>query len=157
MASIIALLAAASVSLSTLFGASNWIGGKPSQADLRGRVVLVDVFTFDCINCKHVVPELRKLNGTLPRSDFRIVGIHSPETRYEHDVPAAAQNFTLQGITWPVAIDNDFALWHAYGLEYWPTQLIFDRRGVLRKTIIGEGQDALVERTVRQLMSETAK
>jgi thiol-disulfide isomerase/thioredoxin len=145
------------MTLSTLAGAPSWIGGRPSAADLRGKVVLVDVFTFDCINCKHVVPELRKLERSISRKDFRIVGIHTPETPYERDVHAATRNFALQGITWPVAIDNDYALWNAYGLEYWPTQLIFDRRGTLRKTIIGEGQDEAVESTVLQLIRENAK
>lgn len=149
-----AILLAASVTLNTLLGAASWIGGHPSASDLRGKVVLVDVFTFDCINCKHVVPELRKLNATLPRNDFRIVGIHTPETPYERDTQNAVRNFALQGITWPVAIDNDYALWNAYGLEYWPTQLIFDRRGHLRKTVVGEGQDATVQTTVLQLERE---
>lgn len=114
----------------------------------------MDVFTFDCINCKHVVPELRTLHATLPQADFAIVGIHSPETPYERNRANVAQNLQEQGITWPVAIDNDFALWRAYGIEYWPTQLIFDRRGRLRKTIVGEGQDADVAATVKLLMSE---
>jgi thiol-disulfide isomerase/thioredoxin len=157
MLSAMAILAAASMTLSTLTGAASWIGGHPSASDLRGKVVLVDVFTFDCINCKHVVPELRRLNQTISRKDFRIVGIHAPETPYERNVRTAARNFALQGITWPVAVDNDYALWNAYGLEYWPTQLIFDRQGKLRKTVIGEGQDALVQSTVLQLIREDPK
>lgn len=64
------------------------------------------------------------------------------------------QNLTAQGITWPVAIDNSNVLWNAYHIEYWPTQLIFDRHGVLRKTVTGEGQDELVARTVRELIAE---
>lgn len=69
-------------------------------------------------------------------------------------VQPSAQNLKVQGITWPVAVDNDFALWRAYGIEYWPTQLIFDRHGHLRKTIVGEGQDTVVAATVRELLSE---
>jgi thiol-disulfide isomerase/thioredoxin len=119
-----------------------------------GKVVVVDVFTFECINCKHVVHELRRLRAALPQRDLVIVGIHSPETPYERVRANVVQNLAAQRITWPVAVDNSFDLWRAYGVEYWPTQLIFDRHGRLRKTVIGEGQDELVAATVRQLVAE---
>jgi thiol-disulfide isomerase/thioredoxin len=146
------ILAAALVTLAPLTHATDWLAGRP--AAFNGKVVIVDVFTFDCINCKHVVPELRKLHASIPPSDLEIVGIHSPETPYERDRQNVIDNLESQGITWPVAIDNDFALWRAFNIEYWPTQLIFDRNGRLRQTVIGEGQDAVVERTVRELISE---
>jgi thiol-disulfide isomerase/thioredoxin len=151
------LLAAAmavSAAFAPLLHANSWIGTPPSAQSLQNKVVIVDIFTFDCINCKHVVPELRKLHATLPASDFAIVGVHSPETPYERDHSNVVQNLAAQGITWPVAIDNDFAIWRAFNTEYWPTQLIFDRRGHLRKTIIGEGQDSAIAATVRDLLSE---
>jgi thiol-disulfide isomerase/thioredoxin len=154
MGSIVGLLMAASVTLNAVLSASSWMGGRPSPSDVRGKVVLLDVFTVDCINCQHVVPELRKLNATLPRSDFQIIGLHTPETPYERDREHVSQSLREQGITWPVVIDNDGAVWNAYRLEYWPTQLIFDRRGHLRKTVIGEGQDDVVQRTVLQLLRE---
>lgn len=133
--------------------AKDWLNGKPTPASLAGRVVIVDVFTFDCINCKHVVPELRALYTKFSRRDLAIVGIHSPETPYEKIRNNVLANLREQGISWPVALDNSFALWRAYGIEYWPTQMIFDRRGVLRKTIVGEGQDALLESTVASLIT----
>jgi thiol-disulfide isomerase/thioredoxin len=154
MAIVLALVIAASVTLDAVLGAASWMGGRPAAADVQGKVVLLDVFTVDCINCQHVVPELRKLNATLPRKDFRIIGIHTPETPYERDPGHVSQSLREQGITWPVAVDNDGAVWNAYGLEYWPTQMIFDRRGHLRKTVIGEGQDEVVQRTVEQLLHE---
>ena len=146
------IIAAATLTLAPLSHAADWLGSRP--APLAGKVVLVDVFTFDCINCKHVVPELRKLHASVSPSDLEIIGIHSPETPYERDRQNVIQNLAAQGITWPVAVDNDFALWRAFNIEYWPTQLIFDKHGRLRQTVIGEGQDDLVERTVHQLMSE---
>lgn len=154
MATLLGLLVAGSMTLNAILGAGSWMDGHPSAADLRGKVVVLDVFTVDCINCRHVVPELRSLDATLPRGDFQIVGVHTPETPYERDSEHVRQSLREQGITWPVAIDNDGALWNAYGLEYWPTQLIFDRQGRLRKTVIGEGQDDLVRRTVLQLLNE---
>ena len=154
MATILGLILAASTTLSAVLGAQSWMGGHPSAAGIRGKVVLLDVFTVDCINCQHVVPELRKLDATLPRSDFQIIGLHTPETPYERDPAHVSQSLRAQGITWPVAVDNDGAVWNAYGLQYWPTQMIFDRRGRLRKVVIGEGQDEVVRRTVLQLIHE---
>jgi thiol-disulfide isomerase/thioredoxin len=154
MGIVFAAILAATTAFAPLLQATAWLGTPPTAQHLSNKVVIVDVFTFDCINCKHVVPELRKLHATLAPSDFAIVGIHSPETPYERDRSNVVQNLQAQGITWPVAIDNSFALWRAYGIEYWPTQLIFDRHGRLRKTVIGEGQDDAVAAEVRQLLNE---
>ena len=154
MAGLLTFLLAASAALLPLSRAAAWLGAAPPPAVFSGKVVLVDVFTFDCINCKHVVPELRVLRAQIPSDQLTIIGIHSPETPLERDRANVAKNITAQGITWPVALDNDFRLWNAYGVRYWPTQLIFDRHGALRKTIIGEGQDAVVESTVRGLLRE---
>ncbi len=140
--------------LAPLYTAGTWLNGSASQASLSGKVVIVDVFTFDCINCKHVVPNLRRLLAAQNPQTFAIVGVHAPETPYEANSENVAKNLVIQGITWPVRIDNDFAVWHDYGIEYWPTQLIFDRHGRLRKTVIGEGQDDLVNATVQSLLNE---
>lgn len=137
-----------------LFNARQWIGSQPAAASYTGRVVIVDVFTFDCINCKHVVPELRSLRAHYATKDLLIVGIHTPETRFEHVRQNVVQALATQGISWPIAIDNDEKLWNAYAVQYWPTQLIFDRHGRLRKTIIGEGQDAEMASTVAALAAE---
>ncbi|MEO6912995.1 MAG: redoxin domain-containing protein [Candidatus Baltobacteraceae bacterium] len=140
--------------LSTVLGAENWLNGRPNAQTFKGKVVVLDVFTFDCINCKHVVPELRSLYRNTKRDDLSIIGIHSPETSYEKQHGNVVANLALQGIVWPVAIDNDFSLWRAYGVDAWPTQLIFDRHGVLRKTVVGDSQDDVIAAEVRQLLSE---
>ncbi len=140
--------------LAPLYTAGTWLNGSASQASLSGKVVIVDVFTFDCINCKHVVPNLRRLNAEQNPRTFAIVGVHAPETPYEANLENVKTNLVAQGISWPVRIDNDFTVWHDYGIEYWPTQLIFDRHGRLRKTVIGEGQDDLVNATVQSLLNE---
>jgi thiol-disulfide isomerase/thioredoxin len=137
-----------------LADASQWIGPRPPGASYIGRVVVIDVFTFDCINCKHVVPELRSLRARYPAKDLLVVGIHTPETPFEHVRANVVQALAAQRISWPVALDNDQTLWNAYGVQYWPTQLIYDRHGRLRKTVIGEGQDADVASTVAALAAE---
>jgi thiol-disulfide isomerase/thioredoxin len=137
-----------------LFNAPQWIGLRPTPISYTGRVVIVDIFTFDCINCKHIVPGLRSLRAHYLTKDLLIVGIHTPETPFEHVRTNVVQALAAQGISWPVAIDNDEKLWNAYRAEYWPTQLIFDRHGQLRKTVIGEGQDAEVSSTVAALVGE---
>lgn len=148
-----AILVAQSI-FAPLFSAPQWIGARPSVESYAGRVVLVDVFTFDCINCKHVVPELKSLHARYASKDLLIVGIHTPETPFERVRGNVVQALAMQGISWPVAIDNDEKLWNAYGIQYWPTQLIFDRHGRLRKTVIGEGQDAEVSSTIAALVAE---
>jgi len=133
--------------------AEGWLNGSASAASLAGKVVVVDVFTFGCSNCQNVVPHLRSLHASRS-NDVAIVGIHTPETPYERDRGNVVRNLRSQGITWPVAIDNSSTIWTAYGVNAWPTQLFFDRHGRLRKTIVGDSQDAEVESTVRRLVAE---
>jgi thiol-disulfide isomerase/thioredoxin len=130
-----------------------WLNGRLTPAGAAGKVVIVDVFTFDCYNCKNVVPNLRALNAKRS-ADLVIVGIHSPETPYEAKPANVIENLRAQGITWPVAIDNSFAIWNAYGVGAWPTQLFFDRKGSLRATVVGDSQDAHVDRIVQRLLAE---
>ncbi len=144
----------ANAPLTPLVKASTWLNGAPSNSWLRGKVVLVDVFTFDCINCKNITPNLRSLERSKRSDGLAILGIHSPETAYEHEHSAVVTNLKALGVTWPVAIDNDFALWNAYHIDSWPTQLIFDRRGALRKVVVGDSQDALVNATIDALLKE---
>ena len=141
-------------SLAPLIESSSWLNGMPSRASITGKVVLVDVFTFGCINCKNVTPNLRLLARTKASDGLVILGIHAPETPYERDRSAVVTNLRVLNVTWPVAIDNDFALWKTYHIDAWPTQLIFDRQGMLRKTVVGDSQDALVDGTVDALLKE---
>jgi thiol-disulfide isomerase/thioredoxin len=144
----------AAATLAPVYGASQgWLNGRVTPADTAGKVVVVDVFTFDCYNCKNVVPNLRALNAK-KSDDLVIVGIHSPETPFETNRANVIANLKAQGITWPVAIDNAFAIWHAYNVDAWPTQLFFDRTGKLRATIVGDSQDDAVDRIVQKLLAE---
>jgi thiol-disulfide isomerase/thioredoxin len=146
--------ASSPASLAPALSASTWLNVKPTAATLRGKVVLVDVFTVDCINCQNVVPNLRKLDAQ-HETGLAIIGIHSPETPAERGRAYVVAQLQAQGIVWPVAIDNDFALWRAYAVTAWPTELIFDRHGKLRKTIVGDGQDDAVDATIRSLLAES--
>lgn len=143
---------AAVAPLSRLDDARDWINGRVTADELAGKVVLLDVFTVDCSNCQNVVPTLRSLYAADRVSGLRVVGIHAPETPAERSRSYVQQSFARQGIVWPVAVDNDFVLWHAYGVAAWPTQLIFDRSGRLRKVIVGDSQDAEVRATVEALL-----
>jgi peroxiredoxin len=143
---------AAAASLVRLNTAGDWINGRVSARDLAGNVVILDVFTVDCFNCRNVVPTLRALYARDRARGLRIIGIHAPETPAERARPYVEQSLATQGIVWPVAIDNDFALWHAYDVQAWPTELIFDRKGALRRTIVGDSQDDHVRATVESLL-----
>lgn len=141
-------------SLTPLFHASEgWLNGAVTPTSVAGKVVLVDVFTFGCYNCKNVLPNLRALYHS-HSSDLAIVGVHTPETDYERDRSNVVAALKSEGVVWPVAIDNSHALWDAFGIQYWPTQLIFDRKGRLRKTVIGDSQDAEVDSTIKRLVAE---
>src|SRR5580704_255385 len=140
--------------LAPVYAASQgWLNGRLTPSGTAGKVVIVDVFTFDCFNCKNVVPNLRALNAK-KSGDLVIVGIHSTETPFETNRANVIANLKAQGITWPVAIDNAFAIWHAYNVDAWPTQLFFDRTGKLRATIVGDSQDDAVDRIVAKLLAE---
>jgi thiol-disulfide isomerase/thioredoxin len=143
-------------SLETLLRAHDWLGERPAPRDVRGRVVLVDVFTFDCINCKNIAPNLRRLVRTRRAKGLEILGIHSPETPFERDRREVATHLRALGVTWPTAIDYSFALWNAYHIEYWPTQLVFDRHGKLRRVVIGDSQDEELNATIDALLNELA-
>ena len=149
-----AALNASAARLEPVIDARSWIGTPVTAAGLAGNVVVLDVFTVDCGNCQNVVPTLRALDAHDRARGLRIVGIHAPETPVERDRAYVEQSLQRQGISWPVAIDNSFALWKAYGVTAWPTQLFFDRHGHLRTTIIGDSQDADVRSAVEALLAE---
>jgi thiol-disulfide isomerase/thioredoxin len=145
--------AAPSQSLSTVLGAPVWLNGHPKAADLRGKVVLLDVFTVDCDNCKNVTPNLQHVDAT-EKGKVVVIGIHSPETGAEKDRKYVVNSLAALGVTWPVAVDNDMKLWNAYGIGGWPTEMIFDRHGHLRKTVVGDSQDDIVNSEIDALLHE---
>ena len=146
--------AKANTSLQPVLSANDWLNGRATRASVAGKVVVLDVFTVDCYNCQNVVPELRSLYGHDRHRGLAIVGVHAPETPAERDRSYVVESLQRQGIAWPVAIDNAFGIWNQYGVSAWPTQLIFDRHGRLRQTVVGDSQDAVVGATVEELLNE---
>jgi thiol-disulfide isomerase/thioredoxin len=140
------------VSLNGALAQTDWLNGRPNAADVRGKVVLLDFYTFLCYNCKNTEPNLRALYKRYPRKDLVILGVHSPETPYEKVRKNLIDSFAEQGIAWPVLVDNDRQVFDGYGVTAWPTQMIFDRHGVLRKTVVGDSQDGDVNAAVEGLI-----
>jgi thiol-disulfide isomerase/thioredoxin len=140
--------------LGPVLAANDWIDGRPTAAAIAGKVVVVDVFTVDCGNCQNVVPTLRTLYAADRARGLVVIGIHSPETPEEKNRSYVTDSLQRQGIVWPVAVDNNFNLWNAYGVSAWPTELFFDRHGRLRGTITGDSQDDSVKSTVAALLAE---
>jgi thiol-disulfide isomerase/thioredoxin len=116
-------------------------------------VVLVDVFTFECINCVRVTPNLKRLYGSYPRSEFEIIAVHTPEVpSYQRRMSYVAAQAQSAQLPWPIALDNDHRIWDAYGVSGWPTQLVFDRGGRLRNTIVGDSQDDDLNNAIKVLL-----
>jgi len=142
-------------------GIKQWLNtpdGKPlSIAELRGKVVIVDFWTYSCINCLRTLPHLKAWDRAYRSSGLVIVGIHSPEFAFERvpdNVRAAVRRL---GVRYPVALDNDFATWRAYDNDYWPAKYIVDKTGRVWYTHFGEGAYGETEGWIRRLLGEKVK
>jgi cytochrome c biogenesis protein CcdA/thiol-disulfide isomerase/thioredoxin len=138
-------------------GISTWINSKPlTTASLRGRVVLVDFWTYSCINCLRTLPHLKAWDAAYRKAGLTIVGVHTPEFAFEH-VPSNVRKATRElGVRYPVAIDDDYKTWDAYQNGAWPTEYLIDRKGDIREIKEGEGDYDGTERTIRKLLGEPA-
>jgi cytochrome c biogenesis protein CcdA/thiol-disulfide isomerase/thioredoxin len=138
-------------------GIAHWLNtpnGSPlTIGQLRGRVVLVDFWTYSCINCLRTLPHLRAWYARYRQAGLTIVGVHSPEFAFEHELPNVRSAVGRLGVTWPVALDNGFVTWHAYGNQYWPAEYLIDARGHIRGAHFGEGDYASTEREFRALLA----
>jgi thiol-disulfide isomerase/thioredoxin len=123
-------------------------------ANLRGKVVLLEMWTFSCINCQHVTPSLKQWYQDYSASGLVIIGNHFPEFPYEADLGNLKKAVAEQGIRYPIAQDNDAATWDAYHNRYWPTLYLIDRAGHIRYKRIGEGGYAETESAIQALLSE---
>lgn len=136
----------------------NTAGGRPlTLAGLRGRVVLVDFWTYTCINCLRTLPGLEQLDARYRRAGLTIVGVHSPEFPFERSAGNVRAAIARTGIRYPVAQDNDLATWDAWGNQYWPASYLIDARGHVRWTHAGEGAEEAKERAVRELLAEAGR
>jgi cytochrome c biogenesis protein CcdA/thiol-disulfide isomerase/thioredoxin len=141
-------------------GISQWWNTENNQpltpASLKGKVVLVDFWTYSCINCIRTQPFLKKIYDTYKDDGLVIVGVHTPEFAFEK-VPTNVQDaITKAGLTYPIALDADYGTWNAYANHYWPAGYFFDRQGRLRFTHFGEGNYDEQEQVIRDLLAEGA-
>ncbi len=123
-------------------------------ADLRGKVIVLDMWTFDCINCQHVIPSLKGWYAKYKDQGLVVIGNHFPEFDYEADLNNLKKAVAQDGIQYPVAQDNNGATWQAYGTEYWPTLYLIDKRGQIRYVHIGEGAYTETESNIQALLAE---
>jgi cytochrome c biogenesis protein CcdA/thiol-disulfide isomerase/thioredoxin len=141
-----------------LAGITKWYndGGTPhTLAKLRGRVVLIDFWTYSCVNCIRTIPHLRELDKTYRDKGLTILGVHTPEFAFEKDPENVRKAIKDLGVTWPVALDPDFGTWNAWGNRYWPAEYLIDRDGKVRAFKFGEGNYDKTEDEVRMLLAET--
>ncbi len=136
----------------------NTPGDKPlTLRSLRGRVVLVDFWTYSCINCLRTLPYLTAWDRTYRKDGLTIVGVHSPEFPFEKDAGNVEEAIKRNGIHYPVAQDNDLATWSAYGNQYWPSEYFIDTRGRVRAADYGEGEYGEKEKIIRELLAEAGR
>ncbi|MGY8663553.1 thioredoxin family protein [Bradyrhizobium sp. UFLA05-109] len=135
-------------------GISNWFNSKPlSLADLRGKVVLVDFWTYGCVNCVNTLPHVTELYAKYRDKGLVVVGVHTPEFPFERSASNVQAALKRHGISYPVAQDNDSRTWNAYRNQYWPAQYIIDQSGKIVFQHEGEGSYDTIDRTVARLLN----
>ncbi len=133
-----------------------WFNAEPqSLSDLRGKVVLVEFWTFGCYNCRNVEPQVKAWHRQYADRGFVVIGVHSPEFAYEKNLEAVKRYVKDHDIRYAVAVDNDFANWNRFGNRYWPAMYLIDKQGVIRYVRVGEGGYAETDRVIQELLAET--
>jgi cytochrome c biogenesis protein CcdA/thiol-disulfide isomerase/thioredoxin len=136
-------------------GATQWLQSEPlTVAQLRGKVVLVDFWTYSCINCLRALPYVKAWAEKYRDQGLVVIGVHTPEFAFERDVSNVQKAVKDLGIDYPVAIDNQYKIWRAFNNQYWPAHYLIDAHGRLRHHHFGEGQYAESERVIQQLLQE---
>ena len=141
------------VRMPPLGGATEWLGSEPLGPDvLRGRVVLVDFWTFTCINWLRTEPYVRAWSRAYRDDGLVVIGVHTPEFSFEHGIDRVLQAIKEREIDYPVAVDNDYAIWSAFDNHYWPALYFVDRDGIIRDHHFGEGRYEQSERVIQRLL-----
>ena len=125
-----------------------------TMKSLRGKVVLIDFWTYSCINCLRTLPHVTAWYDRYRTSGLVVVGVHSPEFVFEHDLSNVRGASKRLSVDYPVALDNDFGTWNAYGNQYWPAEYLIDRNGHVRHAHFGEGEYTQTEGLIRRLLAE---
>ena len=134
--------------------APKWFNSAPLNiADLRGKVVLVDFWTYGCVNCVNTLPHVTALYEKYKDRGLVVVGVHTPEFPFERSASNVQAAMKRHGITYPVAQDNDSQTWNAYRNQYWPAQYIVDQSGKIVFQHAGEGQYEEIDRTIARLLN----
>jgi cytochrome c biogenesis protein CcdA/thiol-disulfide isomerase/thioredoxin len=137
-------------------GITAWLntpGGRPlSLSALRGKVILVDFWTYSCINCQRTLPHIEAWYKEYAGDGFVVVGVHTPEFAFEHVVSNVRAQAAALGVRYPVAVDDNYATWNAYDNQYWPADYLIDAQGDVRSVHFGEGGYSTTEQLIRQLL-----
>jgi cytochrome c biogenesis protein CcdA/thiol-disulfide isomerase/thioredoxin len=135
-----------------------WINSAPlTMESLKGKVVVVEFWTYSCVNCVRTLPYLRVWYETYNHQGLVIIGVHSPEFAFERELANVRKASTELEVTWPVVLDNRFVQWRAYGNNYWPALYFIDGTGKVRYFQFGEGEYAIAEQVIRTLLAEAGK
>lgn len=142
-----------SMSLPDFQGISQWLNSEAlTVADLKGSVVLVQFWTFACINCQRTLPYITEWHRQYAAQGLKVIGIHTPEFPFEREIGNVKAALAEHQITYPVPIDNEFATWRAYSNRFWPHLFLADREGVIRYDHIGEGAYDETAQTIHRLL-----
>ncbi len=138
-----------------LIGATGWINSQPlTPTDLRGKVVLIDFWTYTCINWRRTLPYVRAWAEKYKNRGLVVIGVHTPEFPFERDVGNIRWAIKDMRVDYPVAIDSNYAVWRAFNNEYWPALYFIDAHGRIRHHYFGEGEYDQSERIIQQLLAE---
>lgn len=133
---------------------ANWINSREikSMQELRGKVVLVDFWTYSCFNCVNTFPYVQGWHEKFKDEGLVVLGIHAPEFAFERDSDNVKKAVKKYGLTYPIALDNGFKLWRAYRNRYWPAFYLIDKQGMVRYTHFGEGRYKEMEAAIASLL-----
>ena len=135
----------------------SWLNSKPVKIEnLKGKVVLVEFWTFGCFNCRNVEPYIKGWYQKYVGQGLVVIGVHSPEFSYERSVANVENYIREHSVKYPVVIDNDFKTWKRYNNSYWPAVYLIDKRGIIRYLRIGEGGYRQTEQQIIDLLGESS-
>jgi thiol-disulfide isomerase/thioredoxin len=134
-----------------------WINSGPfKMEDLRGKVVMVEFWTFGCWNCRNIEPYVKEWHQKYAKEGLVVIAVHSPEFSHEKEVDKVKASVKEKDISYAVPIDNEFRNWREYHNRYWPTLYVIDKKGTIQYTRIGEGAYEQTEKIIQQLLAEPA-
>jgi thiol-disulfide isomerase/thioredoxin len=136
---------------------ATWINSAPLKLDqLRGKVVLIDFFAWDCPFCAEAMPHIKELHEKYSKSGLVILGIHTPRIDYEKDIPKVKEAIAAKGIKYPVVVDNDYEIWTDYLCAAWPSVYVVDQDGVIQLSHSGTGRYEDIEQVIEKLLSKNS-